>query len=122
MEIRLSPGQHFGQAELESLHDWLQAEPELGGRVRVVRHQPGGGEMGALGDALVVAVGAQGTLSVLALSLKAWLSQPRRSDVRIRVENGDGRVVEIDAHNVLTGKDSTETLVDRILGSKSSEG
>jgi hypothetical protein len=78
--------------------------------------------MGALGDALVVAVGAQGTLSVLALSLKAWLSQPRRSDVRIRVENGDGRVVEIDAHNVLTGKDSTETLVDRILGSKSSEG
>ena len=44
------------------------------------------GELGALGDALVVAVGAGGVLPVLATSLYAWLSQPRRSDVRIRIQ------------------------------------
>ena len=45
----------------------------------------------------MAAVSSGGALSVLAASLYAWLSQPRRSDVRIRVQGDTGRAVEIDA-------------------------
>ena len=89
------------QAEaLESLDDWLKDEPRLAGRVRMSGNVPGEGELGALGEALVVAVGSGGTLSVLATSLHAWLSQPRRSDVRIRVQGDNGRIAEIAADRI----------------------
>jgi Effector Associated Constant Component 1 len=103
-------------AALESLGDWLRGEPELAGRVSVAGPEPGEGELGALGDALVVAVGSGGTLSVLALSLKAWLSQPRRSDVRIRVEGKDGHVVEIGADRI--DGEQVDALVRQALGGK----
>jgi hypothetical protein len=45
-------------AELESLGDWLRGEPELAGRVEITGSGPGKGELGALGDALIVAVGS----------------------------------------------------------------
>jgi hypothetical protein len=100
VEVRISfPGGNR-VAELESLDGWLRVEPELAGRVSVAGPEPGAGELGVLGDALVVAVGSGGTLSVLAMSLKAWLSQPRRSAVRIRVQCGGGKAVEIDADRV----------------------
>jgi hypothetical protein len=88
------------QAELESLDGWLRRERELAGRITFATARPREGELGALGEALVVAVGSGGALSVLATSLKAWISLPRRSDVRIRVQGSDGRVVEIDADRV----------------------
>jgi hypothetical protein len=61
---------------------------------------PREGELGALAEVLVAAVGSGGTVSVLAGALYAWLSQPRRSDIRIRVEGDNGRAVEIDADRV----------------------
>jgi len=85
---------------LESLDDWLKGVPKLAGQVRMSGPAPQVGELGALSDALVVAVGSGGVLSVLATSLHAWLSQPRRSDVRIRVQGSGGRVAEIDANRV----------------------
>lgn len=88
------------QAELESLSDWLRSERELAGRVTLASSGPREGELGALGEALIVAVGAGGTMSVLAASLKAWISLPRRSDIRIRIQDPDGRVVEIDGHHI----------------------
>ena len=66
-------------AYLESLDAWLQQEPGLGGRVRLIRSAPRPGELGSLAEALVVAVGSGGTVSVLAASLSGWLSQSRRS-------------------------------------------
>ena len=90
-----TPGVHLD--ELESLEAWLRDDRDLAGRVRPVRPKLEAGQMGALAEALVVAVGSGGTLSVLAASLRGWLSQPRRSDVRIRVWNENGRVVEIAA-------------------------
>lgn len=48
----------------------------------------------------MAAVSSGGALSVLAASLYAWLSQPHRSDVRIRVQDENGRAVEIDADRV----------------------
>jgi hypothetical protein len=89
------------QAELESLDDWLRHEHGLAGRVTFAAAQPWEGDLGVLGEALIVAVGSGGAISVLAAALKSWLSLPRRSDVRIKVEErADRRIVEIEADRV----------------------
>jgi len=100
MDVRISLVGGNPAADLESLDDWLQGEPELAGRVKVSASVPREGELGALAEVLVAAVSSGGALSVLAGSLYVWLSQPRRSDVRIRVEGDNGSVVEIDADRV----------------------
>jgi hypothetical protein len=91
--VSLLSGDRAGQ--LESLDDWLRREPRLAGRVRLARPVPRGGELGALAEAVVVAIGSGGTVSVLAASLGGWLSQPRRAGVTLKVEGADGTVVEI---------------------------
>lgn len=100
-------------AELESLHSWLCREHDLAGRVKFTGGTPREGELGALAEALVVAVGSGGALSVLAGSLKAWLSLPRRSDVRIRVGGADGRFAEIAADRV--SEEHVDELVRQVL-------
>ena len=106
MEIRISVVDG-GLADLESLDDWLRAERELAGRVRLDGPEPRKGELGALTETLVVALGSGGTISVvgtaLAGALKAWLSLARRSDVTIKVHRADGSSVEIDAKRVNAG-------------------
>lgn len=91
------------QGSLRGLAAWLQREPELRGAVSV------GGELSSddLGpgyDLLTVALGGGGAITVLAASLKTWLSQPRRSDVRITINAPNGRSVEIDAKRVHTSE------------------
>jgi Effector Associated Constant Component 1 len=100
LDTRISVAAADFAAELESLCDWLRAEPELDGRVHLTGPVPAESELGALADAIVVAVGTGGVISVLASSLKGWLSQPRRADVRIRVHGEDGLVLEIDADRI----------------------
>ncbi len=100
MDLRVSLVGGKPGADLESLDDWLQGEPKLAGRVKLSAPMPREGELGALVEVLVAAVSSGGALSVLAASLYAWLSQPRRSDVQIRVEGDNGSVVEIDADHV----------------------
>lgn len=115
MQVRISivGGDH---AELESLDDWFRREHELAGRVTWAAAGPREGELGALAEALVVAVSSGGTVSVLAASLKAWISLPRRSDVRIRVQGADGRLVKIDADRV--SGERLDDLVRQVLGSE----
>ncbi|WP_189188832.1 effector-associated constant component EACC1 [Streptomyces albiflavescens] len=97
---------------LAELSDWLGQEPELRGLISQSA-TPGAGELGSFPDALVVAVGSGGAVSVLAASLKAFLALPRRSDVRIKVGGTpDGRTVEIDAKRV----SDVEALVREALG------
>jgi Effector Associated Constant Component 1 len=95
VEVRVSLIGANTALELESLADWLCGETELAGWVSMSGPRPREGELGALAEVLVVAVGSGGTLSVLAASLRAWLSQPHRSDVRIRVQADGGRVLDI---------------------------
>ena len=83
--------------ELRGLHEWLLLEPELRGRIKVGSLLPKPREMGALGDALVVAAGSGGALSVLFASLKAWFAQPKRSDVCIELHTADGRRIIVTA-------------------------
>jgi hypothetical protein len=56
-------------AELESLGDWLRGERELTGRVRLASAAPRSGELGAVSETLLVAVGSGGAITVLISAL-----------------------------------------------------
>lgn len=114
VEIRISADGADRVAYLESLSDWLRAEPELQGRVRVANAEPREGELGGLMDAVVVAAGSGGTLSVLASALKAWLSRPHGTDVRIVRVESDKSKVEIDAHRL--DRAAADELIRKALG------
>ncbi|MEU6554557.1 hypothetical protein ABZ915_30430 [Streptomyces sp. NPDC046915] len=86
--------------DAESLTDWLRGEPALAGKVRLTGAAPAPGQLGATLDTVTVLLGAGGPLTVLASCLRTWIAQPRRGDVRLKVELDGGRVVEIDAKRV----------------------
>jgi Effector Associated Constant Component 1 len=85
---------------LRSLLDWLRHEDALRGRVRAAQTPVRPGEMGGVLDVLEVALGSGGAGAVLATSVSAWLSQPRRADVTLTVTAEDGRHIELDARRV----------------------
>jgi hypothetical protein len=114
VEIRISADGEGRAGYLESLSDWLRTESDLRGRVTLAYGAPRPGELGGPVDALVVAVGSGGTVTVLASALKAWLIRPRGADVRIvRMENGK-TTVEIDAHRL--DRDTADLLIRKALG------
>jgi hypothetical protein len=119
MKVRISFPDDDRAAELESLDAWLRGEPELAGHVSVAGAKPRAGELGALADALIISVGSGGALSVLAMSLSTWLSQPRRSDVRIRIQAETGEVVEISADRV--NVDQVEALLRQTIADRALE-
>ncbi|MFD7596324.1 hypothetical protein ACFV6D_25225 [Kitasatospora sp. NPDC059812] len=82
------------------LRDWLADEPAFRGRVRVAAATPGPGELGSWSDTLVVALGAGGTLTTLAASLKVYLSQPRTSSIKLKTVKPDGTRTEVTAEHV----------------------
>jgi hypothetical protein len=102
-------------ADLESLQDWLGQERELTGRVRLSGSAPRRGELGTLVDVLVVALGSGGAISVLAASLKNWLSLPRRSDITIKIDRADGSSVTIDAKRVAARQADLESIIRQAL-------
>ncbi|WP_031080561.1 effector-associated constant component EACC1 [Streptomyces sp. NRRL WC-3549] len=83
--------------ELEDLGDWLSQEPELRGRVSPAPAIPSEGELGGLPEVLIAALGGGGVASALATSLSAYLSQPRRRSIRIKIKGPQGQEVEVDA-------------------------
>ncbi|MEU9153889.1 hypothetical protein AB0D59_25855 [Streptomyces sp. NPDC048417] len=87
-------------ADAESLTDWLSGEPALAGKVRLTGGAPAEGRLGGPLDTVSVLLGAGGPLTVLASCLRAWLTQPRRSDVKLSVKHEHGPAVEIDAKRV----------------------
>jgi hypothetical protein len=114
VEIRISVSDGDSD-ELESLEVWLRGERGLAGRVRLAGAQPREGELGTLSDALVVAVGSGGAISMLAAAVKTWLSLPRRSDVRLHIHRADGASVEIDAKRVAAGLIDIESIIRQTL-------
>jgi hypothetical protein len=112
MDVKLSVAGSDPIAGLQDLASWLSQEPELRGWVKPVTAVPAAGELGAVAEVLVAALGAGGAVSALAASLRGFLSQPRRSDVRIIVEGPDGHRVELEAKRV----DNVEGLVRQALG------
>lgn len=102
---------------LRSLYQWLRNEPELRGRVQQLDRQPAPGEMGALADVLMVALGSGGAVGVVASSLKVFFAQPRRSDLKITIETSDGRKVSVDAKRAA----NPEVIVREVLDDGGSE-
>jgi hypothetical protein len=89
-----------GGREFAALADWLRHEEDLRGAVKPRRRAPRPGEMGSPWEVLAVSVGGTGALTVLARSLEAFLRQPRRGSVTVKVVDGDGRKVELSATHV----------------------
>lgn len=96
VRIRLSGG--TAQALVAELYAWLSREDDLRGRVSAERSAIPSGQMGALAEVLMVALGAQGAGTVLATSLAAWVRH-RRPSVDIEVTGADGRRVRIAARD-----------------------
>lgn len=119
MDVQLRILEGDAVPALESLADWLSGEPDLSGRIRLAASGPRRGELGALTDAVVVSVGSGGVLSVLATSLKAWLMHPRRSDIRVVVQEKGNRKVEVDARRVTS--EDVEKLLRSVLSPPGTE-
>ncbi|GGU98177.1 hypothetical protein GCM10010260_37940 [Streptomyces filipinensis] len=92
--------------ELRSLRDWLVAEEELRGRVRLELPEPEPGALGSLVAALTVALGPGGVATAAASVLISWLRR-RTGDVTVKVLRPDGTSVEFSTTNV-SGLDATE--------------
>ena len=99
-----------GPADLDALAEWLGAESELRGRVTRERPEIRPGQMGALSEVLLVALGSGGAITALIGAIPLWLKH-RRSDLKVVVSDGDGRQVSIDATNV----HDAEALIRQIL-------
>ncbi|MBF6332037.1 effector-associated constant component EACC1 [Nocardia transvalensis] len=97
--------------EVLALYEWLRREPEFRGRVRLLGGGPEPGEMGAVTDILLVALGGGGALTMLASSLKVFFAQPRRSDLEITIETPEGRRISVTAERVA----DPEALVRQVL-------
>lgn len=83
----------------DELRDCLLLERDLHGRISMPWTLPDNGNMGAVTDVLMVALGSGGAVTALIGSLTAWLKH-RASDVRITITNAAGDSVEISADRV----------------------
>lgn len=100
---------------LRSLREWLAAEDELRGRVRLVEAAPPAGSLGTVPELITVMVAQGGVLTVLAGALITWLRQ-RKSDLTIKVTHGESSL-EITATSVRgLDVDGVRAEVDRAAG------
>jgi hypothetical protein len=106
VDISVSGGPDDG-SEIRSLFRWLQGDDDLpGAAVRWAPAAPGPGEMGAVSDVLVVALGSGGSVgAVLAGSLSVWIRH-RTSDVKVTFRGKEG-TVELDGKRI---KDPVEVV------------
>ncbi|WP_256074496.1 effector-associated constant component EACC1 [Streptomyces sp. PpalLS-921] len=92
--------------ELRSLYEWLSAEEELRGRVRLVQAPPPPDALGSVPEMLTVALAPGGVSAVLASAAIAWMRH-RTGEVVCKLTKPDGTSVEVSAQRV-RGSDLTE--------------
>ena len=100
-----------GVDDVVALYAWLGGERALRGGVRMITAGIGREQLGALPEAVSVAVGAGGAGTVLASSLFTWL-QSRRTKARITVEAA-GRSVTLEIETLR----DVRPLLEQILQS-----
>ncbi|MFE9418347.1 hypothetical protein ACFYMX_22305 [Streptomyces griseofuscus] len=100
---------------LESLDSWLRLDSEFRGRTKL-SGTPAEGDLGTAVELLTVAIGSGGVISVLATSLSAWLQQPKKTDITLKVTRPNGTAVEIDAKRA-TAQEVAE-LLNKALGAE----
>lgn len=106
-------------ADYVSLRASLVAEDELRGHVRMVNAAPAPGTLGIPPEALVVALGQGGAITVLASALVTWLRH-RTTDVTIKITGKDGSRTEVHARQA-RGAVSLQGLVDEISKNMTSD-
>jgi hypothetical protein len=79
MDVQIRLSGDAAQALLAELRTWLSREDALRGRVSAEQPAILHGQMGALAEVLVVALGAQGAGTALATSLAVWVRHRRPS-------------------------------------------
>ncbi|WP_051860360.1 effector-associated constant component EACC1 [Streptomyces anulatus] len=92
--------------ELRSLHEWLSAEDELRGRVRLVQAPPPPGALGTVAETLTVVLAPGGVTAVLASAAVAWMRH-RTGEVVCKLTKPDGTNMEVSAQRV-RGSDMAE--------------
>ncbi|MGH3621934.1 MAG: effector-associated constant component EACC1 [Sciscionella sp.] len=92
-------GRDAAVGELRSLFSWLVQEEELRGRVKLVETAPEPGTLGGWPEALVVALGQGGAITVLASAVIAWIRH-RTSEVTCTLTRPDGTSVTVAAARV----------------------
>lgn len=92
MDVEIAFSESGQLEELKNLEDWLLDEPQLSG-CPITRPAPAPepGQMGAISDVLVVALGSGGMGAALAGSLSVWL-RTRVSDLSLRIRTQQGEV------------------------------
>jgi hypothetical protein len=109
MDIEISIAGPDSLDDLMSLEDWLLNEPRLMGcPVSRPPAVPERGQMGALSEVLVVALGSGGSGAALAGALSVWL-RTRVSTLTLRIRTPQGEV-EFTAHST---EDATK-IIDAI--------
>jgi hypothetical protein len=101
--------------ELRFLFTWLGEEEEFRGRVRLVEAAPEPGALGGWPEAVTVALGEGGAVTVLASAVISWIRH-RTSDVTCTMTRRDGTSVKLEATRV-RGTDLAELgeLVDQVV-------
>lgn len=85
--------------ELRSLRQWLIAEEELRGHVRLAEPDDEPGTLGGVTSTLIVALGQSGAAGVFAATLIAWIRH-RTSDAHYKLTRPDGTAMEIAARRI----------------------
>jgi hypothetical protein len=110
MNVEVSIGGPDRLDELTNLEDWLLNEPQLTGcPVTRPPAAPKPGQMGALSEVLIVALGSGGMGVALARSLSVWLST-RVSELPVRIRTSRGEV-EFKARNA----EDAKALIDAVI-------
>jgi hypothetical protein len=108
-----------GAAELQELAQWLEQYDGLAGRVTAAPTEPTPGRLGAGLDALAVAVGSGGALTVLARGLVAWASSyrsQRGSDVYVHVSRPGGPEFTVELRNVTDAEAALKQVLEQSSG------
>jgi Effector Associated Constant Component 1 len=110
-----------GAAELQELAQWLEQYEGLAGRVTAPPGERRPGQLGPGLDALAIAVGSGGALTVLARGLVAWASSyrsQRGSDVYVHASRPGGAELTVVLRNVT----DAEAVLKQALEQAGGEG
>lgn len=117
-----------GAADLtRDLFAWLIEEPDLRGKARIVERAPLPGALGPVAEALQVALGSGGAVTMLATVAVTWLHH-RVGKVTVTFTKGKGHPsLEVTAHRVkMLDAEGIQALVaeisDMLKDGRSAEG
>jgi hypothetical protein len=101
MDAGLTLSVHSSESgtDTEDLLEWLRDEPELRSVVQRIWRRPEPGHMGGLAEILIASVSAGGVLTVLAASLRSWLTRDRQRSVELCIRTEAGFELEVKAEH-----------------------